>query len=181
MMSGSLPSDGEIVSAMTPSYLRPLGIIHVAISMAPIFFAAAIVFVMLTMPPLVATPSDISLIDVLSILNLVILASAWFVGSFIFQKMVASGISSEIAGNDQTLRAEVILAALKSGLIVRLAMLEGSAVFGLTVCLLGVMRGVLPGESIYWFNLVPITFLIAYSVSNFPSSGRILSILKEFQ
>ena len=181
MMPGSILSDGEIASAMTPTYLRPLGIIHVAISTAPVFFAAAIVFVMLTMPPVVATPSDASLIDILSMLNLVVLASAWFVGSFIFQKLLASGISSEIAGNDRTMKAEVILASLKSAMIVRLAMLEGSAVFSLTVCLLGVMRGVLPEESIYWFNLVPIAVLIGYSVSNFPSSGKILSILEEFK
>ena len=181
MIPGTILSHGEIASALTPSYLRPLAIIHVAISAAPVFFAFAIVFVMLNAPPVTAGPSDILLLNILSVLNLVFLASAWYVGSFIFQKMVAGSISARISESDQKMKAEVILAALRSGLIVRLAMLEGAAVFGLTACLLGVMRGVLPGESVYWFNLVPIAVLFAYSFVNFPSKTKILNILGEIR
>jgi hypothetical protein len=178
MTPASNLSGGQIGSAMTPDYLRALAVIHMAVSAGPIIFAVAVVFVMSNIREMTPVPQDIVLLNILSLADLLIMASAWFVGTFIFQRLSSSWKTGKNPGNGQNPQIERALSSMRNGLIVRLAMIEASAIFGVAVCLIGVMRGVLPKESIYWFNLAPLAMLFGYSITNFPSKSKIVSIFE---
>lgn len=171
-------SASQLESAMTPDYLRALAVIHMAVSAGPVIFAVAVVFVMSNIREITPVPQDIVLLNVLSLANLLIMASAWFVGTFIFQKLCSNWKTEENVEIAQNMRIERALGSMRNGLIVRLAMIEASAIFGTAVCLIGVMKGVLPKESIYWFNLAPLAVLFGYSITNFPSKSKIISVFE---
>jgi F0F1-type ATP synthase membrane subunit c/vacuolar-type H+-ATPase subunit K len=180
MTPASNLSGGQMESAMTPEYLRALGVIHMAVSAGPIIFAVAVVFVMSVTREITPVAQDIVLMNVLSLANLLIMASAWFVGTFVFQRLCSNWRTVEEGENGQNTQVQRALGSMRNGLIVRLAMIEASAIFGIAVCLIGVMRGVLPKESMYWFNMAPLAVLFGYSITNFPSKSKIISIFEAF-
>jgi hypothetical protein len=179
VIQDSTLTGGQIAEALTSAYLRPLAIIHLAVSAGPILFAVIVLFVMSTTGEVAPEAQDNSLLNVLSLANIFIMGSAWFVGTFIFQRLCSKQTSDESTETDPTLRVERVLASLRNGLMVRLVMIEGAAIFGLTVCLISIMRGVLPKESVYWFNLAPLAVLLGYSLTNFPSKSKIISIFEK--
>jgi hypothetical protein len=63
-------------------------------------------------------------------------------------------------------------------IILRLAMLEMPAVFGLAVCLLGVQTGVLNEQPDFWFNTLPTLFLFYYILATVPIRDRVLAQLE---
>jgi hypothetical protein len=180
MTPASNLSGGQMESAMTPEYLRALGVIHMAVSAGPIIFAVAVVFVMSVTREITPVAQDIVLMNVLSLANLLIMASAWFVGTFVFQRLCSNWRTVEEGENGQNTQVQRALGSMRNGLVVRLAMIEASAIFGIAVCLIGVMRGVLPKESMYWFNMAPLAVLFGYSITNFPSKSKIISIFEAF-
>jgi hypothetical protein len=64
-------------------------------------------------------------------------------------------------------------------LMVRLAFLEASAFFGLTVCFVGLLNGGATIETEFWFNAIPAIIMLFYSVSTFPSKDRIVAEFQE--
>jgi hypothetical protein len=64
-------------------------------------------------------------------------------------------------------------------LLVRLALLEGSAFFGLTVCFVGLLNAGVTIESEFWFNAIPAIIMLFYSLSTFPSKNRIIAEFQE--
>jgi hypothetical protein len=64
--------------------------------------------------------------------------------------------------------------------ILRIAFLESSALFGLTVCLLAVINGVIRKEPLYWLNALPAALVLAFVLATFPTRERILDLCAEF-
>lgn len=67
----------------------------------------------------------------------------------------------------------VALGRVRASYIIRLIVLEGAAMFGLTVCLVGVVRGVMVEHPVYWLNVASSLVLLAASVLAFPSRERV--------
>ncbi|MEO0650312.1 MAG: hypothetical protein AAFZ65_06505 [Planctomycetota bacterium] len=55
--------------------------------------------------------------------------------------------------------------------IQRWAILEGAALFGVVVVLLGGLNGVLPGAPLYYANLIPLALFAAIIVTDLASTG----------
>jgi hypothetical protein len=81
------------------------------------------------------------------------------------------------ADSTRALASQAVL-LLRTAMIVRLAILEGAAFFGLSVCVIGVTGGVMAAEPLYWLNLGSGALLIAFGIATFPTREGLLDILE---
>lgn len=179
MISLPLPSRAQLEAGLTPDYVRSLGIIHAAIAMGPVFYF----IVVLVIPgaresgdPLL---TDAGLVQALTLATLVAFAVAVFVGKFLFQRILGSVLTADVHANEPGNTTTRLLSALKIGLIVRLVFLEGSAVLGLTVCLLGKISSVTVEDPLFWVNCMPMLYLCGYAVIQFPNRERLVGLIEE--
>ena len=80
---------------------------------------------------------------------------------------------------DPALISSQDLARLRSAVILRLALWEWPALFGLVVLLLAAYRGALASHPLYWINVLSALIFIALAVMTFPTRDRISRILAE--
>ncbi|RMI15161.1 MAG: hypothetical protein D6681_04510 [Calditrichaeota bacterium] len=79
------------------------------------------------------------------------------------------------AGSVPEARAQTCLQIMRTAHILRLAPVEGVAMFGLVVCLLGVQSDVLAAFPRYWLNLFSSVILLAMVAANLPGKESLLS------
>jgi hypothetical protein len=73
----------------------------------------------------------------------------------------------------------MIVGKLRSAIIPRLALFEGAAFFGITVCILAMLNGVLDAEPAFWLNLGPLLVFTAFGMQTFPTKERLTSSFEE--
>ena len=71
-----------------------------------------------------------------------------------------------------------LMVILRTAYILRLAMLEFVAFFGIMVCFLGVISGTLSDYPIYWINLFSAIFFLGFIWINFPRREKVLDIIR---
>ena len=133
---------------------------------------------------------DAGIIGLLSLVHLAMALSLWPLAFFLHARMLSAGASSATpngpgpddaptrharSGNARGAR----LGAIRGATLIRLAMLEGAALFGLVICLLGTLEGVLRTEPKYWLNALSAVLFLAFVVATFPTRERVESQLEE--
>ena len=68
---------------------------------------------------------------------------------------------------------------LRGAWILRLALLEGSALFGIVVCLIGALDGTLREQPVFWLNAIPAILFLVFAAATFPTRDRLLERLRE--
>lgn len=68
----------------------------------------------------------------------------------------------------------VIVANIRSAMLVRLAVFEGAALFAATGILIGALDGFLVENPIIWINLVPIAYFTLHILMNWPTTSKIV-------
>jgi hypothetical protein len=72
--------------------------------------------------------------------------------------------------------AAQFLAGLRGPALLRLSLLEGSALFGIVVCLLGVIQGAVRSLPWIWANSAPALFFLLFSLATFPTRERVVDL-----
>jgi len=86
--------------------------------------------------------SDLPMLTLLSIVHLVVAVGAWSVSLLISSRMV------------ETARRDQDADRLRAAYILKWALCEGAAMFGIVIVLIGGLDGTLPAQSHYYANLV---------------------------
>jgi hypothetical protein len=89
----------------------------------------------------------------------------------------AAGAAPSVAPGDLE---EAFQWKLGAARVLRLAPLEGSALMGLVVCLLGVMDGSVRADPAYWCNALPAAVFIAYVIATFPTARQVAEIFQRY-
>ncbi|MBI2427470.1 MAG: hypothetical protein HYV29_01485 [Ignavibacteriales bacterium] len=76
--------------------------------------------------------------------------------------------------------AEKVLAAIQSAHIIRMAMYEGAAIFGLIICLLTSLWGHAATNPELLLNGLSAFFFLVMSAATFPTKERLLNIFSEY-
>ena len=74
----------------------------------------------------------------------------------------------------------MIIAHIRSAMLVRLAVFEGAALLAATGLLLASMDGFLVGNPNLWINLVPIGYFTLHIFANWPTESRLVSIYEYY-
>lgn len=165
-------------AALKPEAIRGLQIFYTAIASGLFIFVMIIFFTYNTNSATSSEvdPSAVELVQILSISH-VLLALVMYVVAPLREKAVLKKMLSTPAQTSSP--AQHCFNSIRNALIIRLAMYEGVALFGLVVCFLAVNNYVIFAEPVYWFNAASSLVVIAYIALTFPSQERLMSIFEE--
>ncbi len=176
---GTGPTAAEFRAVLTRESVRQIRILQIALTAAPIvFFGGAVA---LSFLQTAARPLDPDMLPTLSLVNggLALLSYA---GAFLFSSLHFSParVRSFIFSADAGSRAGRCLILIRNAVILRLAMLEGAAFFGVAVCLIAVTSGNTAGTPEYWLNAAPVLILLLTSAATFPTEERLVGVFEQW-
>lgn len=167
-------------AALTPAHVMTSQIIQGAMISGVMAFALAVAFMYTRSAMLEPGETDLDTVRTLTVVHFIFLVAN--VGSSLFftQRLFSpEGMRDALAADDAQSAAKRCVLQQRTALIVRLAVLEGSAFFGLAVCMIGAMNGVLRVTPAYWVNLLSPFLLISYGIATFPSRERLVAWFEE--
>ena len=177
----------QFQSALTAQNIRVFQIIHGTIALGVAAFMGVVFFLYSTQGA-TGDSRDLKdaydLIKVLTLAHIMLAAGVYTVARVIFNMLLGpsalqGGMIKEIKdtqGRIITNNGEKILAMMRTALIVRLAMLEAPALFGLVICLIAVTNGTIYQTSLIWLNAVTALILIGFVILTFPSKEKLEEI-----
>lgn len=158
----------DIHLSLSGAYIKSLQVFHFAFAMGVLAFFFVVLFAYLQNP---AAPNagDTSLMDLLTFAHLVYALVAYG-GSVLVHRTI---VSRALADGVRMYSAERALAGLRTASVVRLAIMEAVAFFGLVALFLSIQTGTLQANPFYWVNLFSTVVLFAFVGWSFPSRERL--------
>jgi hypothetical protein len=166
-------------AALTPGLLRTMAIMQTALVFGPLLYVIPVFVVFSGRSVIPPGPDEFLLVNILSLLHGAALLTAGSVGSFFFQRMFSSDRLMAIPDANPETLASMAAGMLRSAMILRLALFEGAAFFGITVCILAMINGVLDAEPAYWLNLASLAIFAAFGILTFPTKERLMIWFEE--
>ncbi len=134
---------------LSPAYVKSLQVFYFAMVIGVLIFFFVVLFFYIQSADQLLLAGD-NLILMLTVVHLAYAGIAYPVGMIVFNRVIARGSSASGMGQVQ---AGQILAAIRIASVVRLAIYEGIAFFGLVVLFIATQSGVLQHSPVYWLNL----------------------------
>lgn len=169
----------RFMNVMDGGRLRTLQIIQLAITMGVLTFGVivAIFYFSRQNGEMQNNPNGQREIVFLLTLVHIIMAVIGFAGGQLLYNLMVGRRGIAIIGKNlstQNLSVEDKCSrAIFTGTIIRLAIFEGISMFGLIVCLMGILFGQIAENPIYWCNTATALFFILLSIATFPTRDRI--------
>jgi len=175
----------EFSKALTPQWLRNLRIIQSGLG-SGVFVFCSVVFLLSSAPQSSQQPKNsVLLLSVLSFVHMMMAMGVYAASAVVYNMLFSDANLTRLSQKKACPGKETVfspavqcLSLIFTASIVRLAMMEGAAFFGLVVCLLGVQWGVIETRGIYWGNLFSTVIFLAYVIYTFPTRERIEDIFK---
>ncbi len=168
--------------ALTDTAVRTFQVIQGAIGAGIVFFF--VILIVSQSAPVQADGDSVELVKIMTAINAFIAAGVYFASNILFNTMFSEKRLQEAVTktfyNQQrqpiTDPAEKCLAQIRTAVIVRLALWEAPALFGLVICMIGSMNGVIHEHPFYWINLIPSLIHVGLVVMTFPNRERLEEI-----
>ncbi len=186
-MSFQTLSSAQFEAVLTGANVRQMQIVQAALGMG-VFTFGIVIAVLYTTVEAVPTREDIEWIQKLTLVHLLILSGGAAMANILFrslfsERQLAAAAERKVRdrrGQVLTDPASKALAHVRSAIILRLAVLEAPALFGLVICLLTVTSGVAAVVPIYLLNALSAAGFIVYVATTFPNKDRLSGIFNEF-
>lgn len=176
-------SSKDFEAALTPAEVRVFQIIQGALGLGiALFLSVSVLLALLdTGAPPEEAVQGLPLVRLLSLVHIAVAVALFVTANLVSDLQFRSERLAETRRQElRHARGEVLhnpakqcLAILRTALIVRLAMYEGIAMFGLVVCVLAAVNGVLQAYPVYWLNALTSVAFIGYVVLTFPTAERL--------
>lgn len=176
MTSAASLTNTQFSGALTEESLRVTRLLHGAIMTGPLLFLPVVLAVSFYqtggLPP---RPSDFELLNILSMAHVVLFFVAVSLAQFLPGLLFAPGrVGEDVESVTAETLAASCVAQQRIANVVRLVPLEGTSLFGLAVCLMGVMNRVIQVEPWYWLNAVTTGLFLSYAWSIFPTRQNLV-------
>lgn len=167
-------------AALTPADVMTSQVIQGAMISGVLAFTLAVAFMYTRGAMLTPGDTDLETVRMLTIVHLVFLTVNVGLSLFFTQRLFSpEGMKDALASDDPEGAARRCVMQQRTALVARLAVLEGSAFFGLAVCMIGAMNGVLRVTPAYWINLLSPFLLVSFGIATFPSRERLVAWFEE--
>jgi len=174
----------DFQKVLTPTNVKGLQIIHIALVLGIFFFAGMVAFLSVSFSK-TGTQSGTSIVRMLSYAHLMTALILYVLSNRIYnraleaQRPMDSSLAGQSAEESRLKLAERFFQSIRTAVIIRLALLEGVALFGLTICLIASTWGVIQIQPIYWLNALSSLAFIVYAIGNLPTKARLEKIFRE--
>lgn len=173
----------EFEQGVSPENIRASQIIHVALALGVTMFFGIVVF--LYGQPLADSSTDEGLIQALCAVLLMFAVGAYGTAAVLYKKMVANiTLPERVATADGKVFdkvGDILVFKLRTPQIVRLALFEGVAFFGLVICMLAVQSGLIHAKPVYWAAALPALFVVLLVALTFPTKEKMVAAFEEYQ
>jgi hypothetical protein len=162
----------DLYHAMTPAIVKSYQVFYFANAIGVLIFFFVVLFLFLqsfSNPTIVADPAAEEYVMMLTMLHLTVLVLAYLMGTFVYRKMLGRAFSAE----QRSLSAEAVLSNIRLAGIVRLAVMEWAAFFGLVVLVVATQQSVLQRAPEYWVNVISTVIMFGFVLLTFPTRARL--------
>lgn len=173
--------------ALTPARLREMRTVYIALGAGVLVFGFVIWNVSTVATGRMPTEDDLGMMMILSIVHVVFALSVYAVSNFIYnlqfrpsrlERTAQEGVYDPRSRRVIEDPAVNCLMIIRVAAVIRLALLEGAAFFGLAICMIGVQRGVMRVEPAYWLNVLSSVVMLAFVAVAFPTKDRVEEIFR---
>ncbi|NUM81407.1 hypothetical protein HUU42_11435 [bacterium] len=176
----------EFQSKLTDGHVKTMQIIQAALGIGVMAFLCIVIFLYSAQSDYDQRMADqnLDLIKILTLIHVLMAATLYYGSTFIYnlqftenklREAVAKTFKDE-KGLPITDPVSKCIVIIRTAMILRLAMLEASAIFGIVICLLAVTNGVMHHYPEYWLNLITAALFLSLVVMLFPNRERIEGI-----
>lgn len=181
-------SEQQFRAALLQEDIRGMRILQGALAIGLVLFGCATLFIASrrTLVP-IPTPAETASIVQFSIFHAVLFVVGWLLSDVLFRaafrpeklpalQRLAAGRGEHGALVRDALQESVL--AIRAAHILRLALREGPALFGVAICYMAVVNGVLDAHPIVGLNACSAAAAVAYLVTTPPSEERLVAIFR---
>ena len=167
---------------LAPGDIRAVQILSGALAMGVVMFLGAILFLTQNVTPAEAQPDAYQQMQLLSAVHGFMAVSSFMMGFVLFnQRFSPSAFRQAFRGRRPTPEelAGTGLTHYRGAHIIRMAMFEGPALFGLVIVFLSHNGGVLSEHPELWLNALSGLAMLAATAAAFPTERGIQRVLRE--
>jgi hypothetical protein len=173
-------NSSDFEASMTDSNLRAVRVLAFALAVSPIIYIGVGLMSAWDAPVPAQGPGPIFM-GVLGILGLAqVLFATWFADRGISKRDLTSvfeqGLRLPKSGGIITDRGEIVAALLRGHSLMRMALIEAIAIYGLMLCFMA--QGLLRQEPIWLLTLAPCVLATAILLITFPTKDRLLVVFR---
>jgi len=178
----------ELRQHLTPENIKPIQIIQLSLVSGLVIVGALVILLYYNIEPSQDhTVSDILfLVQILTLVHIMFAVPMYILSPIFLKKLVRKDRLSKIpddtvssTAHTEMNQAEKCLFMIRSAIIIRSAMYEGVAFFGLTICLLGAAKGILQSHTVYWVNAFSTIAALWLMLKTYPSRDMILETCRK--
>lgn len=162
-------SEHEFTRRVTAQQITVLRIIQGSLMAGVTLFAAVVIILYFQSTP--ASGADTGTVYALSLANVLIAFSMTGLSRFLAQRIYA--VSRTAAASPGADLYSSALNAMRTAVILRMAILESSAFFGIIVALIAVTEGIARTEPLFLLNMCAALPLIVVGAITFPTAERL--------
>lgn len=170
----------DVEEALDRGQLRQMGLVHTLLGVGPtIFLAVIVVLHLLGREPDGSDPGILPILGMVHGAMLVTLIPlSLLLPALVLRRLGAAARTPSGADVAPAAFVNVWLRSLSAVLIVRMALLEGPALFGNVVLLMAVLGGHVDAQPLYWLNAGTTGLLLLVTVATFPTRERVLGLFR---
>lgn len=115
---------------------------------------------------------DINTLNILRLMHLITIVAAFGLDRFLFERIISGKLLNSVRGQVlQTFGQRYRVAA-----VVRMALFEGSALFGAVVVMTAATAGAVHSDVTYYFHAISVVILIQMALTTVPTAGKIVQL-----
>lgn len=164
----------ELETKITEEDIRPIKIVTIAMTAGVLLFVAVSLYLYFSNNSGKVPNYDNSLIDTMLIVLAAIFMSTTITSRIVAKSMLVGAKNFDEKNADK----RKYIGLYSSQHIVKLAMVEGSALFGGVVFLLSVMNNQIYAASYNWLSLLPALFLVIHNIYLMPTKEKVIEVLE---
>lgn len=181
-------SEQQFRAAIMPEQVRSLRIMQAYLTVGLLVFAAAIVYIATRRPEIpVPTASGTQWVLRASLVHGAVFVLAWLFSDVATRTALRRAyqgsmqpVSTARGGNGVTTgSAEAAMEAIRSAVVLRLALREAPALFGLGICYIAVGNGVLDAHPAVALNAGSAAAAIAFFITTLPTPERLVAVFRK--
>jgi hypothetical protein len=172
-------SPGELENKITSEKLRPVQIISIALATGVIIFFI-ICFILYSMQTVDAQSGNLSseFMNVL-VYALIAICAGMYSAAFKLPDIQISKSVEALKNSQETGDSLVdkLLGLHRIYMIIRYALMEGTALIGLVILIISITSGAVYSNSMYWLTALPALIFVAFIAFSFPTKEKVITFI----
>lgn len=172
MRSEGVATLQHLYQAMTPAIVKSYQVFYFGNTVGVLIFFFVVLFLFLqsfSNPSTPTGPEPEHYVMMLTVLHFLVIVVAYLGATFVYRTMLRRAFSP----GQRAVSAEAVLSSIRLAGIVRLAIMEWAAFFGLVVIVVATQQWVLQNAPEYWVNLVSTIIMFGFAYATFPTRARL--------